>query len=130
MSRPGGSITGLTDTAADLDWTASAASRAERMAHNEEFYIPVVIDDAPLSISREPRVFHQIQATPLPGGAITPAFAERLLAEQHVAVLAGTAFGPGGTGHLRLCYATAPSELERALGAIRQFVGALTPVPA
>jgi aminotransferase len=53
-----------------------------------------------------------------------------LLAEQHAAVLAGTAFGPGGVGHLRLCYATAPAELERALAAIRRFVGALTPVPA
>jgi aspartate/methionine/tyrosine aminotransferase len=63
-------------------------------------------------------------------GLACEAFAERLLAEQHVAVLAGTAFGPGGAGHLRLCYATAPSELDRALGAIRKFVGALTPVPA
>lgn len=63
-------------------------------------------------------------------GLSCEAFAERLLAEQHVAVLAGTAFGSGGAGHLRLCYATAPSELERALGAIRKFVGALTPVPA
>jgi aspartate/methionine/tyrosine aminotransferase len=57
-------------------------------------------------------------------------FAERLLAEQHTAVLAGTAFGPGGAGHLRLCYATEVSELERALAAIRRFVGALTPAPA
>src|SRR5207244_3218160 len=46
-------------------------------------------------------------------------FAERLLAEQHVAVLAGTAFGPGGGGHLRLCYATEPGALVRARGAIR-----------
>ena len=63
-------------------------------------------------------------------GLACEAFAERLLVEQHVAVLAGTAFGPGGAGHLRMCYATAPSELERALGAIRKFVGAPTPVPA
>jgi len=45
--------------------------------------------------------------------------------EQHTAVLAGTAFGPGGEGHLRLCYATEPVELERALAAIRRLVGAL-----
>jgi aspartate/methionine/tyrosine aminotransferase len=63
-------------------------------------------------------------------GLTCESFAERLLAEQHAAVLAGTAFGPGGVGHLRLCYATAPAELERALAAIRRFVGALTPVPA
>ena len=63
-------------------------------------------------------------------GLTCESFAERLLSEQHTAVLAGTAFGPGGVGHLRLCYATAPAELERALAAIRRFVGALTPVPA
>ena len=54
-------------------------------------------------------------------------FAERLLAEQHVAVLAGTAFGPGGAGHLRMCYATEPAQLEGALGRIRDFVERLTP---
>ena len=61
------------------------------------------------------------------GGFTCEAFAERLLAEQHVAVLAGTAFGPGGTGHLRLCYATEPALIERALERMRAFVGALTP---
>ncbi|HYT05745.1 MAG TPA: pyridoxal phosphate-dependent aminotransferase [Gemmatimonadales bacterium] len=63
-------------------------------------------------------------------GLTCESFAERLLAEQHVAVLAGTAFGPGGAGHLRLCYATAPEQLERALAAVRTFVGDLTPAPA
>src|SRR5438046_2978204 len=63
-------------------------------------------------------------------GLTSKTFAERLLAERHIAVLAGTAFGPGGEGHLRLCYATEPAELERALAAIRRFVGKLAPVPA
>jgi hypothetical protein len=65
-----------------------AASRAERMAHDEEFYVPVVIDDSPLATVREPRVFHQIQAIRLSGGAITPAFAERLLGLQRKAMSA------------------------------------------
>src|SRR2546430_1197494 len=63
-------------------------------------------------------------------GLTSKTFAERLLAERHIAVLAGTAFGPGGEGHLRLCYATEPAELERALAAISRFVGKLAPVPA
>jgi aspartate aminotransferase len=63
-------------------------------------------------------------------GLTCEAFAQRLLAEQHVAVLAGTAFGPGGAAYLRMCYATEPAELERALGALRRFVGALTPAAA
>jgi len=63
-------------------------------------------------------------------GLTCKSFAERLLAEQHAAVLAGTAFGPGGEGHLRLCYATEPAQLEQALAAIRRFVGALDRSPA
>ena len=47
-----------------------------------------------------------------------------------MAVLAGTAFGPGGAEHLRMCYATEQAELERAVGALRRFVGALTPSAA
>jgi hypothetical protein len=58
------------------------------MAHDQEFYIPVVIDDSPLSIAREPRIFHQIQATQLAGGVITPGFAERLLGLQRKAMSA------------------------------------------
>ena len=65
-----------------------AASRAERMAHDEEFYIPVVIDDSPLAAAREPRLFHHIQATRLPGGAVTPDFAERVLGLQRKAMSA------------------------------------------
>ena len=34
-------------------------------------------------------------------------FAERLLEEEHVAVVPGSAFGPSGEGHVRACYATA-----------------------
>jgi aspartate aminotransferase len=63
-------------------------------------------------------------------GLTCESFAERLLAEQYTAVLAGTAFGPGGEGHLRLCYATERADLERALGAIGRFVRKLAPVPA
>ncbi len=59
-----------------------AASRAERIAHDEEFYIPVVIDDSPLAASREPRHFQHIQATRLTGGAVTPDFAEWVLGLQ------------------------------------------------
>lgn len=63
-------------------------------------------------------------------GLSAESFAERLLAEQRTAVLAGTAFGPGGAGHLRLCYATEPAALERALERLQAFVGALTPAAA
>lgn len=54
-----------------------AADREEGIA-NEEFYVPVVIDDSPLTTRREPRVFRSVQATRLPGGEVTPEFGEYL----------------------------------------------------
>lgn len=41
--------------------------------------------------------------------------ARKLLDEAGVAVLAGTDFGQYGEGYLRLCYATSPEKIERAL---------------
>ncbi len=56
-----------------------AAARAQMMAHDEEFYVPVIIDDSPLETTREPRAFQHIQATRLPDGGVTPDFAARIL---------------------------------------------------
>jgi aspartate/methionine/tyrosine aminotransferase len=41
--------------------------------------------------------------------------AARLIDEAGVAVLAGTDFGPGGEGYLRLCYATSMEILQESL---------------
>jgi aspartate aminotransferase len=74
----------------------------------------------------------------LPGGAFyafpdirgtglsSAELAERLLQEAGVATLAGTAFGPGGEGFLRLSYAAALPDLERALARIAAVVASRT----
>lgn len=49
-------------------------------------------------------------------------FAERLLMEEKVAVVPGSAFGPGGRGHIRICYAQSYDLLEEALGRMARFV--------
>ena len=49
-------------------------------------------------------------------------FAERLLLEQRVAVVPGSAFGAAGAGHVRACYATAYPDIERALERIGRFL--------
>lgn len=49
-------------------------------------------------------------------------FADKLLHEKHVAVVPGSAFGPGGEGFVRCSYATAFDQLEEALDRIDQFV--------
>ena len=52
-------------------------------------------------------------------------FADRLLHEKHVAVVPGSAFGPGGEGFVRCSYATAFDQLEEALDRIDKFVKSL-----
>ena len=49
-------------------------------------------------------------------------FAERLLTEEHVAVVPGGAFGPSGAEHVRMCYATSYEQLEEALRRIERFL--------
>jgi len=49
-------------------------------------------------------------------------FAQRLLQEEHVAVVPGSAFGAGGEGFVRCSYATAYEKIEEALRRIERFL--------
>jgi aminotransferase len=53
------------------------------------------------------------------------AFCNRLLQEEHVAIVPGNAFGAGGEGFARSCYATAYEQIEEALKRIEHFVNRL-----
>jgi aminotransferase len=64
--------------------------------------------------------FPSIEST----GMSADEFAEKLLMEEKVAVVPGTAFGKCGEGHIRCCYATALDDIEEALVRIRRFVEA------
>ena len=70
----------------------------------------------------EPRgafyAFPDIQAS----GMDDETFAETLLREEGVAVVPGNAFGPGGAGFVRACYATAYEKLEEALRRMERFM--------
>lgn len=49
-------------------------------------------------------------------------FAERLLTEERVALVPGSAFGATGKGHVRVCYAAPTEQIEEALTRIGRFV--------
>ncbi|MEP7286315.1 MAG: aminotransferase class I/II-fold pyridoxal phosphate-dependent enzyme [Chloroflexota bacterium] len=49
-------------------------------------------------------------------------FADRLLQEERVAVVPGSAFGPSGAGHVRASYATAYEKIEEALERLQRFM--------
>jgi aminotransferase len=58
-------------------------------------------------------------------GLSSAQFSERLLHEQHVAVIPGDVFGASGEGYVRAAIATAYSQLEEALVRIERFVDTL-----
>jgi aminotransferase len=70
----------------------------------------------------EPRgafyAFPSIKST----GMTSEEFAERLLIEEKVAVVPGSAFGQCGEGYVRCCYATSLAEIEEALTRMKRFV--------
>jgi aminotransferase len=70
----------------------------------------------------EPRgafyAFPSIKAT----GLSSEEFAEKLIMEEKVAVVPGTAFGQCGEGYVRCCYATSLADIEEALARMGRFV--------
>jgi aminotransferase len=70
----------------------------------------------------EPRgafyAFPSIKST----GMTSEEFSERLLIEEKVAVVPGTAFGQCGEGYVRCCYATSLADIEEALSRMKRFV--------
>ncbi len=61
-----------------------------------------------------------------PSSAVTgmddDTFAQKLLEEEHVAVVPGSAFGAGGEGFVRCSYATAYEKIEEALRRMDRFM--------
>jgi len=55
-------------------------------------------------------------------GMTSEEFAEKLLWEEKVAVVPGSAFGQCGEGYLRCCYATALPDIEEALKRMGRFI--------
>ena len=70
----------------------------------------------------EPRgafyVFPDIRSS----GLSSDEFCERFLLEEKVAVISGAAFGPGGEGFVRCCYATSMKDISEALTRLDNFL--------
>lgn len=63
-------------------------------------------------------VFPSIEGT----GMSARDFSIKLLEEQRVAAVPGTAFGPGGAGHIRCAYSTSMAQIQEALTRIEIFM--------
>jgi len=73
----------------------------------------------------EPRgafyMFPSIKST----GLTSSEFCEQFLLAEKVAVIPGSAFGPGGEGFVRICYASSMEKITIALEKMGKFVGSL-----
>ena len=63
-------------------------------------------------------VFPCIRST----GLSSEEFCERFLMEEKVAVIPGTAFGAGGEGFVRACYASSMRDLAEAVSRLDNFL--------
>ena len=63
-------------------------------------------------------MFPSIQST----GMTSAEFCERFLMEEHVAAIPGTAFGAGGEGFVRMCYASSLANLSEAMDRLERFL--------
>jgi aminotransferase len=63
-------------------------------------------------------IFPSIKST----GLTSEEFCERLIAEEKVAVVPGTAFGPSGEGHIRCSYAYSIENIKEALVRMERFI--------
>ena len=66
-------------------------------------------------------VFPSIQST----GLTSEEFCEKFLLAERVAAIPGTAFGPGGEGFVRMCYAASMEDLTEALRRLSRFLDTL-----
>ncbi len=58
-------------------------------------------------------------------GLTSEQFCDQLITQERVAVIPGTAFGAGGEGYVRACYAASMKDLAEALRRIERFVNSL-----
>ena len=63
-------------------------------------------------------MFPSIQST----GMDSDTFCTKFLEAEHVAVIPGSAFGPGGEGFFRACYAASIHDLSTALERMEHFI--------
>ena len=63
-------------------------------------------------------VFPDIRST----GLTSEEFCERFLREEKVAVIPGTAFGPGGEGFVRAAYAASMKDIAEAVSRMDNFL--------
>lgn len=93
----------------------------ERCRAGRDIVIQRLAANPKVRVARPAAAFYAFFA--VEGMSDSLAFASRLVTEARVGVAPGIAFGKGGEGFLRLCFASAPERLSRAMDRIESLIG-------
>jgi aspartate aminotransferase len=110
-------IAALTGTQEPLHSMINEFAARRQLISERLSAIPGVRIDAPAGAFY---AFPDVSAATEAAGITVAQLASKLLNDYGVALLPGTAFGPGGEGHLRLSFATGRSDLDRALTLVHE----------
>ena len=79
------------------------------------------LEGVPRISFRMPRGAFYVFANITDTGLTSEEFAVRLLEEKHVAVVPGSAFGPGGEGYIRLSYVVSEEDIREGVRRMEAF---------
>jgi aspartate/methionine/tyrosine aminotransferase len=97
-------------------------SMVERLERNRDFCVDALGGIAGVTVPRPDGAFYLFPK--IDGLSDSMNFCKRLLRETRVGLAPGVAFGEGGEGSVRICYAAEQSILEPALERLRKFLRA------
>lgn len=106
--------------AAIRDGEGFVASFVERCRTGREIVLQGLSRYGRVRLARPAGAFYAFLA--VDGVADSLAFAKEVVQRCKVGLAPGTAFGPGGEGYLRLCFASSPSRLEEAIGRLEPML--------
>src|SRR3984957_12252053 len=105
-----------------LLWGESAlAEMLVRLRENRDFCLAALAKMPGVTVPKPDGAFYLFPR--IEGAADSFAFCKRLLLETQVGLAPGVAFGTGGGGSVRICYAADRPNLEEAMARIRLFLG-------
>lgn len=92
-------------------------------AKRRDFVYQALLDMG-FDVARPDGAFYLFAKIPIELGLDSRQFTQSLATEQKLALISGTAFGPGGEGYIRINYAASMADLKEAVKRLQAFIAA------
>lgn len=90
-------------------------------AKRRDFVYQALLDMG-FDVARPDGAFYLFAKIPIELGLDSRQFTQSLATEQKLALISGTAFGPGGEGYIRISYAASMADLKEAVKRLQAFI--------